>query len=110
MSHPSKKTAHTIVFGGEQYGYSLTDNGDDTTKLICREARLNQDFANEDIAETIQLLPEYIKNARKFLAKHDLTIRFRVSLEEKIKIVKNSKKSGFDDVSKFLRSRALTSS
>ncbi len=105
----TKKTTHTIAFGGEQFNYSLTTNDDCSTRLICHEARLNQDFANEDIAETIQLLPEHIKNARKFVAKHDLMIRFRVSPEEKIKIVKNSKKSGFDDVSKFFRSRVLVS-
>ncbi len=106
----TKKTIHTITFGGEQFNYSLTTNDDCSTRLVCREARLNQNFLNEDIAETIQLLPEHIKNARTFMAKHDLTIRFRVSPEEKIKIVKNSKRSGFDDVSKFLRSRALASS
>ncbi|MBU1089520.1 hypothetical protein KKF38_01870 [Patescibacteria group bacterium] len=105
----TKKTTHTIAFGGKQFSYSLTANDDCSTRLICREARLDQNFLNEDIAETIQLLPEHIRHARKFVAKHDLTIRFRVSLEEKTRIAKNSKKAGFADVSKFVRDRALTS-
>ena len=103
----TKKTIHTITLNGKQIGYSLTTNDDGTTRLICRPARLDQNFANEDIAETIQLLPDYIKAARKFKAKHETVIRFRVSFEEKSKIESKAKKSGFADVSKFLRARVL---
>jgi hypothetical protein len=104
----TKKTTHTIAFGGEQHTYSLINNSNKTTRLICRAARLDQNFANEDLAETIQLLPKYIKNAREFVSKHNLMIRFRVTPEEKIQIAKKAKKAGFADVSKFIRACALT--
>jgi len=73
----TKKTTHTITISGEQFNYSLTTNDNNSTCLICREARLNQNFLNEDIPEAIQLLSEHIKNARKFIEKQNPVIRLR---------------------------------
>lgn len=102
----TKTTYHTIVLKKVNHPYSLTDNRDGTTTLVCRDARLNQPFANEDIAETIRLLPEYIKAAQEFLAKQDSLIQIRISGRDKQRITKKAAKEG-KTLSSFIRERAL---
>lgn len=102
----SKTTQHTIVIKGVSHPYSLRDNGDGSTTMMCRDARLNQPFANEDLAETIRLLPEYIKAAQEFMAKQDDMIRFRIKGRDKQKIEKKARAAGVS-LSTFIRERAL---
>lgn len=101
----------TITVNNKKYTYSLKRIDKKTTRVLCKAANIDQPFHNEDLAELLFYLPDYIveeENERKREGKE--FIRFRVSGIEKKRIQKNAFKRGYTNVSSFLRALALDNS
>jgi hypothetical protein len=99
-------TQHTIILKGESYPYTLKKHTDGTTTFVCKSALLNQKFADEDIAETISLLAEYIQLATVRAMKQDAVVRFRIGGKDRLRIEKRAKAEN-KTISAYLRERAL---
>ncbi len=108
------KTHHTININGTIYDYSLATKIIDKEKVFlvdCPSAGILQEFYPEDIAEFLEDLPQWIKEYQVETRKKRTTqILFRVQPEEKLKIEKLTKQFGFNNISEYLRAKALDTS
>ena len=101
------KTSHHISVKGKSYLYTLKTISKNFTHVECREAAIDQEFANKDIPELLALLPEHIKAEQEYRARQDAILRFRVTGKEKLAIEKKASTAGFPNVSSYLRKVAL---
>lgn len=93
--------------GNKKYGYTITKVNDTVSHIICKEAKLDQEFLNEDLVELLSDLPNLIKSEQKFQEKQESVIRFRVSASEKIKIQKLVKQKGYKTTTEFIKDKIL---
>jgi hypothetical protein len=92
-----------ILVNNKKYEYSIDPQKNGTTFFICKAAKINDDYLNEDIPHLIVDLPHLIIAEEDFKGAHKQVIRFRVSTKEKKIIQKNALKYGYKDVSKYLK-------
>jgi len=78
------------------------------TRVICKTARIDQDFDNEDVLPIIEDLPNIISAKQTFLKQRDKIMKFRVNQQEKETEEKKAREKGFDNVSEYLRTLALS--
>ena len=100
---------HFITIHNRRYKYFIGPSGSgnaETSHFLCPAANIDQDVANEDVAELLQDLPQWIIEEQERKGK-ELTIRFRVGVDEKKQIEHRAVQHGFASVSQYLRHLAL---
>jgi hypothetical protein len=80
-----------IQVGEKKYLYTIIPIDDTSSRIICREANIDQEFLNEDIIQLLQDLPHLILAEKEYQATQDAVIRFRVSATEKSRLQKKLK-------------------
>ena len=100
----------TITVQNKKYTYAIkpSDSEKGAIRFVCKAGNIDQDFLAEDIPALIIDLPNLIVAERKYQTSQSEVVRFRLSAEDKKKITKKAVASGFDSVSDYLRSLALT--
>ncbi len=99
---------HTITIGNKKYTYYLNlIHKTNKIKFKCEAAKINQEFLKEDIGKLLLDLPQIILEELEFEEKQDQTIRFRVSVSDKKKIMQNAFKNGYNNISGYLRDVGL---
>jgi seryl-tRNA synthetase len=99
---------HTITIGNKKYPYYLNlVPKTNKIKFKCEAAKINQELLQEDIGKLLLDLPQIILEELEFEEKQDQTIRFRVSISDKKKIMKNAFKNGYNNISGYLRDVGL---
>lgn len=101
------ETKSYILVKNKKHEYSIIKASNKTTKLICKDANINQEFLNEDITQIILDLPNLIISEQDYSKKNSL-IQFRVSAQDKKRIEKNAIKKGYANVSSYIKDIALT--
>ena len=91
----------------KKYTCLLKPAGKKTTHVVCKEANIDQDFLNQDIADLLLDLPNLVLAEQEHKLKQSDVIRFRVSPEDRRAIEKRAAKEGYNTVSSFLRNLAL---
>lgn len=100
---------HFVVVNNKKYKYILKPiKGGKLTYFQCDGAKIAQEFLGEDITSLLLDLPELIISEIEYKKSQDNVIRFRVSKEDKKKIIKNAHKKGYKNVSSYLRDLALS--
>lgn len=103
-----KKTEHSITVNNKKYTYSIASTEDKGMIYFeCKAARIGQRFLAEDIPALLIDLPEMILDEIEHRTEPKTVIRFRVTSEDKRKIMKNAQKNGYKNISSFLRNLAL---
>ncbi len=97
---------HYIIIGNRKYAYILRPARKKTT-IVCEEANIKQQVENERLPELLAMLPQMIISALQEAQRQSEVLRFRVTPEEKIRIMENAIKEGYDSVSAYIRSKVL---
>ncbi len=98
----------TVTVKNKQYPYTLEKKRSGVVHMVCKTAKIDQEFLAEDVSELILDLPTLIVAEQKHKASQDDVIRFRVSARDKHRIEKKAITKGYDSVSKYLRDLATT--
>lgn len=103
---------HYVTIHNQKYLYKITPQNGGVSKFVCKDANIDQVFANEDIPELLRDLLFWIIDAQKVDVK-TTTVRFRLSQTEKKALQKKALqkkalKKGYDNLSDYLRVVALT--
>lgn len=93
--------------GNKRYAYTITKIDDSVSRIVCKDAKLDQEFLNEDIVELLSDIPNLIKAEQKHLDKQDSIIRFRVSSSEKAAIQKIVKEKWYKTTTEFIKDKIL---
>ena len=91
----------------KKYPYFIEKIDNNISKIICKDANINQEFLNEDLVNLLNDLPNLIVAEQKYKEKQDSIIRFRISWIEKIKLQQKAKKSWYNNISAFIRNKVL---
>ena len=103
----SKRTEHSITVKNKKYRYSLEPKRGGITRVICKDAKIDQDFLNEDVPALLSDLPELIIAEQEYKKSQSTVVQFRLKLEEKRRLEQIAIKRGFSNLSAYLRSLAL---
>ncbi len=103
-----KELLSTITIQNKKYSYSITQKKNEVVRVVCKAAKIDQDFLAADVPSLLIDLPNLILAEKEHNAKQNETVRFRVSSDDKSKIEQKAVKAGFDSVSDYLRYLALT--
>lgn len=109
MKRKKQITQHFVTVHNKRSSYSLMSVNKKVIHVECKDANIDQDFLNEDIAALLIDLPNLILAEKKYNSEQSEVIRFRVSAQDKKKIEQKAFQKGFKNVSMFLRSLALKS-
>ncbi len=101
------KTKASITIKNKVYPYTLEKTADGTIHLVAKDARIDQEFLPEDLAEIILDLPNLILAEQDYDRKQSDIIRFRVSGADKARIEKKAIENGYDSISGYVRDLAL---
>ncbi len=96
-----------IEVDNKKYSYFIEPIDSEISKIICKTAKIEQEFLNEDLVNLLKSLPNLIKAEQEYKEKKDNIIRFRVSALEKIKLQKKVEKSWYKTISSFIKSKVL---
>ena len=96
-----------IEVGNKKYSYFIEPIDDETIKVVCKSAKLEQEFLNEDLVWLLKDLPNLIKAEQEYKEKKEIFVRFRVSKKEKLVLQENAKKSNFNSLSAFIKDKVL---
>ncbi|MFM2381325.1 MAG: hypothetical protein RLZZ76_92 [Candidatus Parcubacteria bacterium] len=102
------KTKVTITLKNKVHPYTLEKVGDDSVRIVCKSANINQEFLKEDVSDLLLDLPNLIIAEQSYQKEHSEVIRFRLSSADKKNIEKKAIKSGYSTVSGYLRDLALS--
>ena len=100
------KTNATVTVKNKQYPYTLEKKRGGVVRMVCKAAKIDQEFLAEDVSALILDLPALIVAEQKHEDAQDTVIRFRVSARDKHRIEQNATEKGYDSVSKYLRDLA----
>lgn len=100
------KTNATVTVKNKQYPYTLEKKRVGIVHMVCKAAKIDQEFLAEDVSELILDLPALIVAEQDFKGAQDTVIRFRVSARDKHRIEKKAFAQGYNSVSKYLRDLA----
>ncbi len=101
------KIKNFIEVNNKKYSYYIEPIDSTTSNITCKEAKINQDFLNEDIVSLLKDLPNLILAEKNHKEKSDSIIRFRVTSIEKLKIQNKAKKSWYKTISAFIKEEVL---
>lgn len=93
--------------GNKKYAYTITQVDETVSRIVCKDAKLDQEFLNEDILLLLADIPNLIRAEQQHQAKQDSVIRFRVSALEKIKIQEKLKQQWYTTISSFIKDKIL---
>ena len=96
-----------IEVWGKRYSYFIEEVDSETSKIICKSAKIEQEFLNEDILPLLKDLPNLILAEQKYKDTKDSVIRFRLSSTEKVKLLEKVKKSWYKTISSFIKNKVL---
>ena len=96
-----------IEVDNKKYSYFFEEIDSDISKIICKTAKIEQEFLNEDILNLLKDLPNLIKSEQEYKDKKDNIIRFRVSALEKIKLQEKVKQSWYKTLSAFIKDKVF---
>jgi len=68
-----------IEVKNKKYVYLIEPIDNNVSKIICKSAKIEQEFLNEDLVNLLKDLPNLIEAERKHKDKQDSVIRFRIS-------------------------------
>ena len=97
----------TITINNKKHTYSLKQSGENTTYIECVDAKIAQNFLNEDIPALLIDLPNLILAEKNYNNERDELVRFRISAKDKKIIEKKALRKGYTSVSEYLRELAL---
>ncbi len=103
------KTAiqYTLTINNKKCSYTLQKKSEETTRVKCEDANIDQEFLNEDIPSLLMDLPNLIAAEKEHSESQNKVIRFRVTAEDKKRIEQNAAKEGYTSVSNFIRDLSL---
>ncbi len=99
----SKRTEHSITVKNKKYRYSLEPKRGGITRVICKDAKIDQDFLNEDVPALLSDLPELIIAEQEYKKSQSTVVQFRISPEKKKELEKKALKEGYPNLSSYLR-------
>ena len=97
---------HTITINNKKYPYRIKKGKGGIFHFYCKSANINQKFHEDDLAELLLDLPQWITERQTETVKESY-LRFRVKKEDKKKIQKIAVNKGFNNMSDYLRCVAL---
>ena len=97
-----------IEVKNKKYVYFIEPIDNTVSKIICKSAKIEQEFLNEDLVDLLKDLPNLIEAERKYKDKQDSVIRFRISWLEKLKLQKKVKESEHKTISAFIKDKVLS--
>jgi len=100
------KTNATVTVKNKQFPYVLEKKRGGVVRMVCKAAKIDQEFLAEDVSELILNLPALIVAEQEYEGAQDTVIRFRVSARDKHRIEQKATAKGYDSVSKYLRDLA----
>lgn len=102
------ETHNTITHNWKDYTYTLKylgeQEGEKVVQFICKKAKMNEEFLEEDIPELIQDLPNIFDAIDE--SNKGCIIKLRVSQMEKLKFESEAKKNNMA-VSSYIRHKCL---
>lgn len=101
------KITNYIKIWTKNHPYTIEEVSLGSSRIICKSAKIDQEFLNEDIVALLKDLPNLIKSEEKYLEKQDSVIRFRISAVEKMKLQERVKKSWHKTLSSFIKDKIL---
>ncbi|MDQ7009360.1 MAG: hypothetical protein Q9M94_03665 [Candidatus Gracilibacteria bacterium] len=99
-----------IEVDNKKYSYFIEIVDSEVSKIICKSAKIEQEFLNEDLVGLLKDLPNLIKSEKEHKEhkeKKEDFVRFRVSKKEKILLQEKAKNSGFKTLSAFIKNKIL---
>ncbi len=96
-----------IEVKNKKYVYFIEPIDSDVSKIICKSAKIEQEFLNEDLVNLLKDLPNLIEAEKSHKDKKDSVIRFRLSWLEKLKLQKKVEKSEYKTLSAFIKDKVL---
>lgn len=97
-----------IKVGTRKYAYDIHKIDESVSRVVCRDAKIDQEFLNEDIVGLLVDLPKIIAAEKKYQEKQDSVIRFRVTSMEKAKIRKKFTEQGYTNMSAYIKDKVLS--
>lgn len=102
----SNDIQHYVLIGNKRYGYTMAPTRQYTT-IVCKEAGLKLRVPNEQVPQVLGELAKQIIQNRQVGEAQSEVLRFRVTPTEKAEIEEAAMKAGYNNVSAYLRARAL---
>jgi hypothetical protein len=102
------KTNAIVTVKNKRYPYTLEKKRGGVVRIVCKAAKIDQQFLAEDISELILDLPNLIISEQEHIHTHDVVIRFRVSEKDKRRIENKAIQGGYESTSEYLRDVSLT--
>ena len=100
---------HYIIVGNRKFEYIIKPQRSKTV-IVCNDINFEEKVANEEVPEVLVRLPKLIINMLAASAqKQTEVLRFRVTPEEKQKIMQDAVESGYDNISSYIRDKLLNS-
>ncbi len=96
-----------IEVDNKKYSYFIEPVDNEVSKIICKSAKIEQEFLNEDLVWLLKDLPNLIKSEQEYKEKKENFVRFRVSRKEKLLLQEKAKNSGFKTLSSFIKNKLL---
>jgi len=96
-----------IEVDNKKYSYFIEPVDNESSRIICKSAKIEQEFLNEDLVWLLKDLPNLIKAEKEYKEKKESFVRFRVSRKEKLLLQEKAKKSGFKTLSSFIKTKIL---
>lgn len=100
------KTNATITLKNKQYPYTIEKRRGGVVRMVCKAAKIDQEFLEADASVLILDLPALIVAEQDYMHAQDTVIRFRVSARDKQRIEEKAIAKGYDSVSRYLRDLA----
>jgi len=101
------KLENFIKVWNKKYLYIIESIDYNISRIICKDANINQEFLNEDLVSLLNDLPSLIKAEQNYKLKQDSIIRFRISWMEKMKLMEKVKKSWYKNMSSYIKSKII---
>ena len=96
-----------MEIGNKKYAYTITPVDAVVSRIVCRDANLDQEFLNEDIFTLLTDIPNLIEAEQSYQQTQDSIIRFRISSLEKAKLQDKLKNQGYTNMSAYIKDKIL---
>lgn len=97
---------HYILVGNKRYDYTMAPAQRYTT-IVCKGAGIRVRVPNEQVPQVLGELARQIVASREESEAQSEVLRFRVTPTEKREIEQAAMEAGYDNVSAYLRNKAL---
>ena len=96
-----------IEVNSKKYSYFIEPIDNEVSLIICKSAKIKQEFLNEDLVWLLKDLPNLIISEQEHKEKKENFIKFRVSRKEKLFLQEKVQKSEFKTLSAFIKDKVL---